>query len=91
MLFIGEITPCNTWYLPLYSCARSIASTPFGSGTTHTILESRLTSRHTIQSSPSVKFKQIAQNSTLFFAVVIASAKDIASSSESEIIKNANL
>ena len=52
----GEMTPCSTWYTPVYSRERSIAMTSRGSATTQMVEWSRVSSAQIGHISSSVRF-----------------------------------
>src|SRR3978361_689924 len=61
---IGLIAPPSTWYRPLNSRVRSIATTSLGSSTTQMTSSVRRGSRQIRHCSPSATLKQVTQNRT---------------------------
>ena len=73
---MGEMTPWRTWYTPVYSLERSMATTSLGSATTHTTLWSRLDEAQMGHSpSPSVRFWHTGQQPMADLASIRAAAK----------------
>src|SRR3989339_348458 len=68
----GEITPPRTWYLPLYTPERSIATRSLGSATTQIVSFVRDWSLQILQGSISVMLKQVEQYFNLSLAWTMA-------------------
>ena len=72
---MGDSTPWSTWYRPLYSRLRSMATTSRGSATTQMVLSSRLGEAQMGHRPPLVRFWHTGHRVTLRLASRMASAK----------------